>query len=67
MIDDESDEQLIWSALNMWANWIETGDVVLSDADLERQGRPPRRLTEDQRERVKRLRELAASELRRRR
>lgn len=57
-----SDEQLISTALNYWANHIETGNIVLSanDACGRQRLRP---LNSDQIALVARLRELATEQL----
>lgn len=48
-------------ALSLWINYIETGDLLLSDVDLANRGLPPKRLTEDQQKAVARLREIRQS------
>lgn len=48
-------------AVEMWANWIQSGDPVLSSGDLERMGRHKqiKALSEDQMRFVLRLKDLA--------
>lgn len=73
---DMSDKELIFRSLNMWANYIETGDVILNGKEareryernkndrFKRQGiEPPRTLDEDQMRMVLRLRDLAVDHL----
>jgi hypothetical protein len=55
----ETDEQKIHYALNLWANYIETGNVVLCAQDAQRQGERVKALDISQMKMVIRLRELA--------
>lgn len=55
----ESDESLIRNALTMWANYIETGNVVLSAKDAQQARKPFKALDHQQMKLVIRLRELA--------
>lgn len=52
-------------ALHMWANYIETRNVILSAADLRNMGHaPPRELDESQHAFVERLRKMASEVMR---
>ena len=55
----ETDEQKIYFALNLWANYIETGDVTLCAKDAERTGDKVKALDATQMKVIVRLRELA--------
>ncbi len=55
----ETDIELITRALNMWANWIETGDVNISANDAQAMRKSVRPLGEDGMKLVLRLRQLA--------
>ena len=55
----ESDERLIRNALQMWANYIETGNLALSALDAQQAKKPFRALDLHQMKLVIRLRELA--------
>jgi hypothetical protein len=55
----ETDEQKIFYALSMWANHIETGDIVLGAEDAIERGIKTKPLNEDQMRSVLRLRELS--------
>lgn len=57
-----SDSELIQHALYMWANYIETGDVVLSATDADTIGQAPKALDTHQMKMVIRLRELASKQ-----
>ena len=59
----EKDNQIISYALNLWANWIETGDVTISASDSISMNTLPKALTLEQQKFVVRLRELAQKEL----
>lgn len=59
MASDTCDEVLAAYALNLWANWIETGDVALSASDAKQAGRPFNAPTLDQMRLIVRLRDLA--------
>jgi len=61
--DGFSDSELKFRALNMWANFVETGDVILSAKDAIQQGKMPRALELNQQKLVIRIRELAVKEL----
>jgi hypothetical protein len=50
--------------LQMWANWIETGDVILSATDAENMGKKVLALKVEQMKTVIELRELADKILR---
>lgn len=56
---DLTDVEMIAQALNMWANWIESGDVNLSAKDAHDMGKKVRALGPEGMERVLRLRRLA--------
>jgi hypothetical protein len=56
----ESDESLIQNALQMWANYIETGTVMLTAKDAEKAKKPFKSLDLHQMKLVVRLRDLAA-------
>ena len=56
---DERDEVLVRNALQMWANYIESGNVTLSAKDAKEAGKPFRALDSYQMRMVIRLRELA--------
>ena len=56
----KTDQEKISYALNVWANYIETGDVTLCAADAKHFGVQGKTLNKDQLALVKRLRELAA-------
>ncbi len=70
-MNDADDHELKYRALSMWANWIETGNVVLSAGDVaqivpseRRQHRAELKvLSPDQVQFVARLRALANEEL----
>lgn len=57
--DDDDDGVLLYLALVGHANWIETGDFLLSARDAEAQDKRFRALEPAQMRRVLRLRELA--------
>lgn len=61
MLDDalSTPERLIYQALTVWANWIETGEVYLSATDAANCGKPCKPLSADQHALVARLRDLA--------
>lgn len=63
-LDDDDDDALLYYAICGYANWIETGDFLLSARDAEAQGRRFRALEPAQMRRVLRLRELAEACLR---
>lgn len=56
---EESDKLLVAVALQLWANYIETGSMILSAKDCEQQGKSFKALTIVQMKKVVRLRELA--------
>ena len=60
-----TDKQMIYHALMMWRNHIQTGNVTLSSVDAVLSGRPSlcRQLDSDQQEFVSRLEELAGKQL----
>lgn len=60
--DSTTDAELIHRALTMWRCYIQTGNPVLSTADVHMMGQPEkaRQLTADQQEFVLRLTDLAA-------
>lgn len=60
VIGVESDENLIHTALQMWANYIETGNVALTAKDAQNASKPFKALDLHQMKLVIRLRELAA-------
>lgn len=59
----EKDAQLVFSALSNWANYIETGDVVMSAQDAQNCKQPFKALGLDQMTFVLRLRDLATAHL----
>lgn len=59
----ETDEQKIYYALTLWANHIETGDIVMGAEDARKRGIKTNPLQEDQMRLVLRLRELARAAL----
>ena len=63
MNDETTDLELIVHALNMWANYIETGDLVLSAQDVKNMMSADKikSLSLEQIKIVVRLRELAKS------
>lgn len=60
-----TDEELVVTALQSWANWIETGDITLSTRDCvaSSQQRKIKGLSLEQQELVLRLRRLAVDKL----
>ena len=56
-------QDISW-ALSMWANYIETGDVVLSAKDAENMGKKVNALGVEQMKKVVELRELVDKVLR---
>jgi hypothetical protein len=60
--DTVTDADLKATALDMWANHIETGNVVLSAADAASMKKKARDLDPDQRKLVERLRSLVSRE-----
>lgn len=54
----------ISNALQMWANYIETGDVVLSAKDAENMGKKVKALCVEQMKKIVELRELVDKVLR---
>lgn len=58
---EANDKAVIIYALNMWANYIETDNVVLSAEDAKSMGKPVKVLDSDQIKFVKRLKELGSS------
>lgn len=58
-----TDEQKIYYALSMWANYIETGNICLGAEDARKQGMKTNPLDESQMRHVIRLRELARAAL----
>ncbi len=63
MIDNWNDWELRLHALNLWANYIETGNVTMSAVDASKAKKPFNALTLDQQRIVVRLRDLAIKEL----
>ena len=61
-MDHYSDGELRAQALNMWANHIETGNVILSARDAAERNEPFNALNETQMETVLHLRRLARKE-----
>jgi len=59
----ETDEQKIYFALCMWANYIETGDIGISAVDAEDRGLKVKGLDLEQMKTVIRIRELASAAL----
>ncbi len=57
--DDVSDSHLIYWALNMWANLMETGDVTFGAVDADNMKLKINPLTTDQMRRIVRLRDLS--------
>jgi len=60
--DTVTDVDLKCSALEMWANHIETGEVAISAKDAFNMKKKHRELSEEQRQLAERLRKLAAKE-----
>lgn len=56
------DNQIKATALKMWANYIESGDVNVSAEDLLKVQASPNELTEEQAEFVARLKNMASDE-----
>jgi hypothetical protein len=56
---ERTDDHLVHTALEMWANHIETGNVTLSTSDFVRSGRDVKELSEEQQTLVSRLRKLS--------
>ena len=64
MFDDEKDDvdddaTIVYRSLTMYANWIETGDVLLSAVDAAGRKMPFKALDVDQMGMVVRLRRMA--------
>ena len=59
----EKENHMISHALNMWANYIETGDVTKSAQDAQRFKEYFNALTEDQMEFILRLRKTSTKYL----
>lgn len=59
MDSTDSDGTLVYYALNGYANWIETGDFLLSAKDAEARRKPFKALELAQMRRVLRLRGMA--------
>jgi hypothetical protein len=59
-MEEMSDALLVKQSLHMWANYIETGDVTVSSADLHNMGKPTKYLDANQHLFVARLRSLAS-------
>lgn len=59
----ETDAQLIAFALNMYANWIETGNSFMSANNAIKRHELPKALNDDQRALVVRLRCLANKQM----
>jgi hypothetical protein len=60
-IDNPTDQELIARALNLWGNWIETGNIILSAEDAQQRKLKFNALSVDQMKLVVRLRELATA------
>lgn len=60
----DTDAEKISRALLVWANHIETGNVVLSAVDMKNMGQKPKSITAEQATLVNDLRELSAKTLR---
>ena len=60
-MNDQTDAVVVAHALRMWANWIETGDPVLSSGDAVNSGQQNllQSLNRDQHEMIARLHKLA--------
>lgn len=61
-----NDTDLTFTALCMWASYLETGDPTLSLVSAQQIGQEPRAMTQGQAELSKRLRELADKTLKNR-
>ena len=59
----ETDEQKISSALSMWANHIETGDICLGAEDARKRNKKAKPISDEQMKFVLKLRELAKKAL----
>ncbi len=57
--EDMPDNQLIYWALNMWANWIETDDINMSATDAANMEKRINPLTTEQMRHIVRLRDLS--------
>lgn len=55
----DTNKEIIWNSLKMWANYIETGDVCVSVCDAELMDRKVKPLTLEQKKFVVRILELA--------
>ncbi len=63
--DEKTDEELVTMALHMWANWVETNNPMMSANDVAAMRNPLVRikaLTDDSKQLVARLRDLADKE-----
>jgi hypothetical protein len=59
----EKENHTISYALNMWANYIETGDVTVSAQTAQKLKEPFNSLTEDQMEFIVKLRKMSTKYL----
>jgi hypothetical protein len=59
----EKENYMISYALNLWANYIETGDVTMSAQTAQKIKEPFNALTEDQMEFILRLRKTSTEYL----
>jgi len=57
--DTDTDGAIVYYALSGYANWIETGNFLMSAKDAEQQKKPFKALESSQMRRVLRLREMA--------
>jgi len=58
-LTEQQVQRVVVDSLRMRANWIETGDVVLSAVDVTQRGGKPRQLLNAQTEFVDQLRAMA--------
>ena len=54
-VTDMTDKQLVRRALQMWSNYIQTGDVTISQSDAKNMNRKVKPLTIEQMEFIVRL------------
>lgn len=63
MLETWTDQELISNALNMWANYIETGNVTMSAKSAKEMNEEVYTLNYRQKELVDRIRKLATEAL----
>lgn len=62
-MNDQKDSELVFFALNYWANYVETGELTLNALDAQNSKRSFNALSQDQMLMVLRLRSLASAHL----